>query len=265
MPPRTIENGFDLGEAIKSRRIELNLTIEGAASKAGIGTKTWSRYESGESIRSDKVSGLCRALRWKSLPHVGSINSKLKADFEKEKKSEVWSPYLANHFGKYAAMSFVIGSDILLDEINEDLEALSEMPRSSHIGELTTSVVSSIMPQQFLTRYDYEFMWVLRQALIRYRKIAPHTNKMVAHSVLDELVLYLIMEESRFLMEEIQLNYESDDDKDEFFHWDEWVHDICDDMDLVTFLYSDLFLLSPEDAYHFENWQKQQFFVPEEN
>jgi len=44
----------------KHRRSMLNLTIEEAASKAGVGTKTWSRYEAGGSIRKDKSKGICK-------------------------------------------------------------------------------------------------------------------------------------------------------------------------------------------------------------
>ena len=291
MPPRTIIGSSEIGEAIKSRRNELNLTIEEAASKAGVGTKTWSRYESGESIRKDKVSGLCKALKWKTIPGmdagINDTNIFTEADFDEYKKSEAWSPFLVERFGKYAALSFVIGSDILLDEINEDLAALSEMPRGSHIGEIPSSFISSSMPEQFLVRYDYEFMWALRNTLIRFRKTARFTENLIAHSVIDELVLYLIMEESRVLMEEMEFdcytgnnevdeNDEDDDaydyedvdeyeDEDRFTGWYEWAFDIFDDMDVVTYLYSDLDILDPSDTYHFDNWFKQQFYVPKSN
>ena len=283
MPPRTIIGNPEVGEAIKNRRNELNLTIEEAASKAGVGTKTWSRYESGESIRRDKVSGLCKALKWKTIPGMDAgmddTNILTEADLDEYKKSEAWSPFLVERFGKYAALSFVIGSDILLDEINEDLIALSEMPRGSHIGEIPTSCISSRMPEQFLVRYDYEFMWALRNTLIRLRKTARVTKNLIAHCVIDELVLYLIIEGSRFLMEDMEFDCdtgsnevdENDEDEDEdedegedrLTGWDEWAFDIFDDMDVVTYLYSDLCILDPSDTYHFDNWFEQQFYVPE--
>jgi len=289
MPPRTITGSLKIGGAIKYRRNELNLTIEEAASKAGIGTKTWSRYESGESIRKDKVSGLCKALKWKTIPDMDAgvvdTNFFTEADFDEYKKSEAWSPYLMERFGKYAALSFVIGSDILLDEINEDLAALSGMPRGSHIGEIPSSFIASSMPEQFLMRYDYEFMWALRNTLIRLRKTARYSDNLIAHRVIDELVLYLILEESRFMMEEMEFdcktgNIEVDDndeydyacddedendyeDEDRFAGWDDWAFRIFDDMEVVTYLYSDLFILGPGDTYHFDNWFEQQFYVDE--
>ena len=261
MPPKTISSNHELGEAIKNKRIELGLTIEEAASKAGVGTKTWSRYESGSSIRSDKVRSLCKAINWVALPEIDGLSTGNNIDYNKYENDETWSPYLASVFGKYAAISFVIGSTILLDEINGDLSALSELPKDSHIGEVPSSILSVIMPQQFLVRYDYEFIWAMRQTLIKYRTIAPNTSSMIAHSVLDELVLYLVMEESRDLMEDMKFDFDPAYDEDEYFNWSEWAFDIFQDMDIVTFLYADLFTLTPDSPYHFSNWFKQQFLV----
>jgi transcriptional regulator with XRE-family HTH domain len=288
MASQTISGNPKLGEAIKNRRNELNLTVEGAAKKAGIGTKTWSRYESGESIRRDKVSGLCRALKWNTLPGMDNVDVFTERDLDEYRNSGVWPPYIEERFGKYAALSFVIGSDILLDETNEAINALSEMPKGSHVGEVSSSPIASIMPEQFLMRYDYDFMWAFRHVLKRIRATAPKANEFVAHSVIEELILYLIVEESRCLMEEMVFDFDTDyaenesEDKDEeadenvgdaedegiyrdkYAGWDEWAFDIFDDMDIVTLLYSDIFLLSPSDSYHFDNWFEQQFYVSEE-
>ena len=71
MPPRTKEGSLALAYSIKQRRHELGLSAEEAARKAGVGTKTWFRYESGNSIRNDKIKGVCKALSWTSLPQPG--------------------------------------------------------------------------------------------------------------------------------------------------------------------------------------------------
>ncbi|MEU1525977.1 helix-turn-helix transcriptional regulator [Nocardia rhamnosiphila] len=55
---------------MRERRIALDLSIEEAAAKAGIGTKSWSRYESGGAIRADKIRGICKALGWSRLPET---------------------------------------------------------------------------------------------------------------------------------------------------------------------------------------------------
>jgi transcriptional regulator with XRE-family HTH domain len=262
MPPKTIKSSLKIGEIIKNRRNELNLTIEEAALKSGLGTKTWSRYESGASIRRDKVKGICKTLKWKTIPETDEDNIIDDVDFNEYRKSETWSPFLEEHYGKYAALSFVIGSDILLDDINDDLAALSKMPRGSHIGEIPCSIIATIMPEQFLVRYDYEFMFALRQTLIWIRKKAPRTKNIIAHRVIDELVLYLIEEESESFFEEMELNSNTDAE-DDFTDWRGWAFDIFDDMDIVSYLYSDLDSLPPEDTYHFDNWFKQQFYVQE--
>ena len=58
---KTIKGSEQLGKKIKKRREELNLTIEEAASRANVGTKTWYRYESGESIRKEKCRGISKS------------------------------------------------------------------------------------------------------------------------------------------------------------------------------------------------------------
>lgn len=65
MAQKIVQGNEALAGKIKFRRNELGLTIEEAASRAGVGTKTWSRYEAGESIRRDKCKGICKALNWK--------------------------------------------------------------------------------------------------------------------------------------------------------------------------------------------------------
>ncbi|MEG2013135.1 MAG: helix-turn-helix transcriptional regulator, partial [Anaerovoracaceae bacterium] len=67
MAQKTIQGNEELARKIKFRRNELNLTIEEAAARAGVGTKTWSRYEAGESIRTDKCKGICKALNWRDF------------------------------------------------------------------------------------------------------------------------------------------------------------------------------------------------------
>lgn len=255
MSQKSVKGSLELAKSIRLRRNELNLTIEEAASKAGVGTKTWSRYESGESIRKDKCRGICKALNWPSLPGNGEAEISNKYEY---RDHEAWSPYLVEKFGNLAAASFVIGSDILLDNLQDDIEELSSMPRGSHIGQMGASWMKSLLPPQFLMRYDYDFLYILRTTVTQFRLQAPMGSPIIAHSVIEELVLYLIMEESQFLMESIVLE-EEQDDIDDYDSWDEWVFDIFDDMDLITFLYSDIYL-NDGHPYHFDCWLERQFY-----
>jgi len=258
MGQRSIKGSLELAKSIKLRRNELNLTIEEAASKAGVGTKTWSRYESGESIRKDKGRGVCKALNWHSLPGKEESDISSTLDMNEYRNHEAWSSYIMDTFGKLAAISFAIGSDILLDYLEEDIEKLSSMPRGSHVGEIDVSWLASILPSQFLMRYDYEFLYVLRDTVTRFRLQASAGIPIKAHSVIEELVLYLIVEESQFIMESIEPDMENDD-VDAYDNWDEWIFDIFDDVDLITFLYSDRYLTN-DDMYHFDHWLERQFY-----
>ena len=140
MSQKTIKGTVKLGESIKSRRQELGLTIEEAATKAGVGTKSWCRYEAGESIRGDKAKGICKVLNWHAFPGEDDSDD-LEFNIDEYRNHAAWSTYLCEQFGEVAAVSFVIGSDILLDYIEEDLNGLASMPKGSHIGQLPISMI----------------------------------------------------------------------------------------------------------------------------
>lgn len=248
MAPKTILGNEELGKNIRSRRNELGLTIEEAASRAGVGCKTWSRYEAGESIRRDKCKGVCKALNWHSLPEREEENETISV--QEYRKHEAWSPVLEREFGTEAAISFAEGSDMLLDHIREDMEELASMPAGTHVGQLSVSFLREMLPEQFLMRYNYEFLYQMKCALLGLRARAGHGSPMTAHSVLEELLLYLCCEEASAMME---LN--GKDPKEQ-----EWVFDLFDDMDIVTCLYSDM-CLDAGHVYHFSHWAKQQFYM----
>lgn len=257
MGQRSIKNGPELAKAIKLRRNELNLTIEEAAAKAGVGTKTWSRYEAGEAIRKDKGRGICKALSWKILPCEKTDTDEM-SELELYENHEAWSEYLAEQFGKRAAISFVVGSDILFDELRENMDALASMPAGSHVGQIDNSFLQTVLPEQFIMKYDYDFVYAMYTTLIYLRNVVKNGNQIIAHSVMEELVLYLIVEESKFLVECMDLDAEEDDLETDT-NWDEWIFDIFDDMDLITCLYSDMYL-TVDHIYHFDHWLERQFY-----
>lgn len=262
MRVKSIEGSIKLGKSIKQRRNELNLTIEEAASKAGVGTKTWSRYEAGASIRKDKSKGICRTLNWQSIPEDNS-DANNTFDLNTYKKHEAWSPYLADNFGEIVAASFAIGNDILLNNLQQDMEQLSSMPQGSHLGELGISWLESDLPSQFLMHYDYNFLYALRTTIIRFRTIAPIGGQIIAHSVMEELTLYLIMNESQAFMEIMDFDMKSTD-MESYSDLDSWAFDIFDDMDIITFLYSDIYL-DNSHPYHFDHWLDAQFYCERHN
>lgn len=259
MAPKTIQSNEALAKQIRSRRNELGLTIEEAASRAGVGTKTWSRYEAGESIRKDKCKGICKALNWSDLPNQdGAMHDGI--SIQEYKMHKAWSQYLEDMFGARAAMAFAAGSDILLDYINDDMKELSSLPAGSHIGQLNISWLSGSLPEQFLMHYDYDFLYRLKCTLCNLRLRAGHGSSMTAHSVIEELILYLCNEEAFTLIELCGYSDEFEKDDDYYDYDKSWVFDLFDDMDIITFLYSDIYLDS-DHPYHFFHWNDQQFYM----
>ena len=243
MSKKIIKGTTKLSEAIRSRRQELGLTIEEAASRAGVGIKTWCRYEAGESIRQDKSKGVCKALNWHVLPGIEGSSDNM-FDIEEYTSHSAWSEYINEIYGEAAAISFVIGSDILL-------------PKGVHIGQLNISMMKDLLPSQFLMRYDYEFLYCLRAEVIKLRRKANGNMPLIAHSVLQELTLYLIIEKAEFLMECMSQDMEECGIEGVDI-WKDWIFDLFDDMDIVTFLYADCFLPC-DHTYHFEHWTEKQF------
>lgn len=249
MAPKTIQGSEALAKQIRSRRNELGLTIEEAASRASVGTKTWSRYEAGESIRKDKWKGICKALNWNNFPEQEEDGGQ-GIFIKKCRGHKAWSEFLEENFGTRAAAAFAAGSDILLDHIKEDMSALASMPVGTHIGQLKVSMLCDELPKQFLMHYDYELLYQLKSQLHRLRRRAKLGYAMKAHSVMEELLIYLCNEEASILMKHYDVN-------DEFE--EEWVFDLFDDMDIITFLYSNMYL-SPDHPYHFSHWNDQVFY-----
>ena len=257
MAQKSIRNNPELARRMKQRRYELNLTIEETAARAGVGTKTWSRYEAGESIRSDKCKGICRALRWNEFPceEEEGTGEALLAEY---KGKEGWSEFLAKDYGPGAALAFAVGSELLLDKIEQDLADLAAMPAGSHIGQVDTSFLKDDLPPQFLTKYDYEFFYHMRCVLLQLRQEAEAGLSMTAHSVFEELVLFLCDQEAKALLELSAAELR----EEELEGVEHWVFELFADRDIVTFLYSNRYL-KKEDTYHFVHWNDRQFFITE--
>lgn len=257
MAQKTIRGNETLARQIKSRRGELGLTIEEAASRAGVGTKTWCRYEAGESIRRDKCKGICKALNWHSLPNQdGEKNENI--SIQEYKNHIAWSEFLEIEFGTEAAMSFAVGSDILYDHIEEDMRALSSLPAGTHIGQLSISWLNDSLPEQFLMHYDYEFLYQMKCSLCEMRMRAKSDLPMTAHCVMEELLIYLCNEEASALIELSGGIYGIEDS--DAVNLKEWVFDLFDDIDIISFLYSNIYLNS-DHPYHFSHWTDQQFYT----
>ncbi len=250
MSQKAIENDKFFGNKIKERRQSLNLTIEAAAKLAGVGTKTWFRYESGAPIRADKYRGVCKALNWSP---VDFSNMEELKDINEYRKDPLWSSYLEKQFGPEAAFSFDVGIDLVSDHINNDLGELAKMPKGTHIGQIEVSELKDLLPPQFLMLYDYDFVYYLRSRIISLRNTVRSNSKIIAHSVIDEILMLIISQSAEFYAEIMEIPLPD--------RWGDWVFDLFGDMDVVTWLYSDLFYVSDDDEYHFKHWREELFYV----
>lgn len=178
---------------------------------------------------------------------------------EEYKHHEAWSDALCKRFGEAVAISFVIGSDLVLDYLEDDLEELSQMPRGTHVGQLSGSMMKAILPEQFLMRYDYDFLYQLKANVKELRTEARYQDHFLAYSVIQEMLIYLFAEESKFLMESMWQEME-ECGVSGLDQLEDWPFDLFDDMDIVTYLYSDEYV-TPDHAYHFDHWADQQFYM----
>ena len=160
----SVQSNTDLGYRMRERRQELGLTIEAAARRAGVGTKTWYRYEAGEPIRRDKYQGVCQALGWSTLP-IGEDGEKIEWTLSAFQNDEYWCPQIAYAYGDDAAVCIVVGARQVKQMIEDTLETLMKKPRETHIGEVSETGFAKWMPAEYMMRYDYAFMYELRNTL----------------------------------------------------------------------------------------------------
>lgn len=255
MARRALEISEELAQLIRTRRIELGLTIENAANMAGAGTKTWSRYEAGGAISIEKVKGVCKALKWSELPDPDSpdfIYGKMSPAFDINyyRNHKYWSEFIESGFGEIAATSFVMGAEILFDYIRMDMQELQKLPKGSHIGQIDSSWLLCYMPEQFVTDYDYDFLFHMKSNLFRMCETVERGNHLVAHSVMDEIILMIMIELSELILE--------DEVSDEV--WKEWIYDLMDDSDTEFFLYSNCYI-DEGSQFHFSRWFDDIFWM----
>ena len=188
-------------------------------------------------------------MNWNTLPDTEKESIE-RFSIEEYKKHGAWSEFLEKAFSETAALSFAVGSDILLDHIQEDMNRLSSMPAGSHIGQIDISWLKEDLPEQFLMKYDYEFLFQMKCKLHQLRRVAKHSQHLSVHSVLEEILIYLCNEEAKVLLELFDVI-----DVDEM---EDWLFDFFDDMDVVTCLYSGL-CLDENHIYHFSHWADERF------
>ena len=177
---------------------------------------------------------------------------------ENLKNHPAWPSYLEKAFGDRAAASFAVGSDLLRDKLSEDLRELANYPKGTHLGQLDFSFLSSDLPQHFMMDYDYDYLYHMKCCLLEMISRAKNGHSMVAHSVIEELILLLCNDEAKSFFEIEDVEFSEHDNDDEYIASKDWVFDLFDDADIEMFLFSDYYL-QEGDTYHFSRWFEPQF------
>ena len=142
-------------------------------------------------------------------------------------------------------------------ELREDMEALSALPMGTHIGQLDVSWMKDSLPPQFLMHYDYEFLYQMFCTLQHMIQCAKNGTPIIAQSVMEELIIYLCNAEGIAF---IEMDGKVDGEEFQRDDLEEWVFDLFGDSDLITFLYSNIYL-DKYHTYHFSYWHDLQFHV----
>ena len=293
--PRHEPTDPDIAEAMRDRRIELGLTVQEIAERAGVSEQTWRNYERGRTqARGDKQLGVWEALDWEPPRHWapvtvlenalgiladgqgGGPQSAMSpfdypwADGSEPRSAEAaldglglpdwdeipdaldsYSLLVERTLGEDAARCYALGAHLYDRLLSEDLEALTEMPRGTHVGELDISHISGTLPALWMTRYDYEFLFQLRGL-----------GQVTTHRLVEEIVapdepLVRTLAEAVVVhdiftlggMTASSLGKEFDDEE-----WEGWVNELSGPHEPAHLLLSTILVPPPDAAIHIDHW-----------
>lgn len=255
-----------LAETIRARREEWEMEIEEAAMFAGVEPDVWEKYETdGTVLTKEDCEGICRALHWLYLSTDGKKPEGW-FDVEEMQKRDTWSKDIECRFGQAEALSLAVGLSMLKDRLNVTIEKMSKMPKGTHIGELDYEQdddlllceLTDYLPQQFLMRYDYDFLISMKNVLLHLCEKIQADDTIFAHSVMEELIIKVAVDLSADLIQDIGIPVQE--------NFNEWYYDLFDDCDIDMFLFDDSHpaYIGEEDRdwpYHFDNWTKKIFYT----
>lgn len=245
------------------------MTIESAARSAAVGSETWRRWEAGGAVRADKLQGLLKVLRLPSLDHLAEESDEVAGVDIKDDLAKL--PASIRDLGELAVV-FMVGLDLLVDGLDQDMEELAGMPRGSHLGQLHVSMIGDYLPDRWLTRYDHEFCWRLKSALHGMRqRIQALPEPRIARTPADDLIVRAALREGVMYFEVMERPFpwamqdDDDDDADDSPDLlDDLLADWLDDAEGILLDGRDspfvFFLVThdpqPGDPLHFESWFK---------
>lgn len=293
--PRHEPTDPDIAEAMRDRRIELDLTVQEIAERAGVSEQTWRNYERGRTqVRGDKQLGVWEALDWEPprewasiamlqnalgiladergggpqravsafdypwaegsgpLPAEAALEGLGLPDWDEIPDAlGSYSPLVKRTLGEDAARCYALGAHLYDRLLTEDLEALAEMPRGAHVGELDVSHIGGTLPALWLTRYDYELLFQLRGLgqVTTHRlveaMIAP--DEPLVRTLAEAIVVHDIFTLGG--MTASSLGKELEDEE-----WEGWVNAFSGPQEPAHLLLSTILVPSPDAAIHIDHW-----------
>ena len=278
----------DIAEAMRDRRVELGLTVEESAERAGVSTQTWRNYEHGRTtVRGDKQHGVWDVLgweqpgRWAPLsalervvePAGGPLDDDVMESFRNLWGDEpadgatktlgppawdsvpdvlgAYSPLLATTLGEGAARCYALGADLYGRLLEEDLGALAAMPRDAHIGQLDVSHMSEMLPSLWLTRYDYEFLFQLKEigAVTTHRLVGaePAPDEPLVRSFAEAIVVHDAFALGGVVASSLGVDLAERD-------WEGWVNALSGPAEPAHRLTSTVLIPSADEMIHIDHW-----------
>lgn len=181
------------GEMIAKRRRELGLSVADLSHKCGIAEKTWYRYEAGNAIRDDKVQIVLSALKWSEFPSEDLSVLSIVGNVDLSHWAYV--NWIADKYDVLLAKMFACACDLVFNNLCSVVHDLSSMPKGSHVGQVFFAY-DDILPECYLTRYDYEFMCRLCDEFKGF--IGEIKHDVIRRTVVHELLLAMV--ESEFYL-----------------------------------------------------------------
>lgn len=175
-------------------------------------------------------------------------------DDDEDDEDMSWLDRIRLEYSDAAAQTFQRGVALLNQYIKEDMALLSKMPKGTHIGQIQedSRFLAYFFPKQFLTDCTYEVLYAMQCALERFDALAVRLPQIYAHTVLEEVVLYLAMKAGSQPLKKVR---NADAWLDE-----EWLYDTFGDEDVVTCLFSGSYI-NEDNVYHFSHWTEEVFWM----
>lgn len=202
-----------------------------------------------------------------------------KEDLASYKKEPEWSDAMDEYYGHQAAVSFVIGAQMLGDELNTAIRELEGKSAQSTLKDCEETYLADFLPPAYQKRYTRKWLQHMQKVLNAYIDRVHTSDDLRAHTVLEEIIVKTCMDlTADYMKSDIIPNlpreiYDEDegfmrdckdgeevDPEDVWNNYDTWAYDLFDDDEVnILFTCDDVSLLKMSE-YAFSHWDEDQFW-----